>query len=136
MFFPSPVMPAKIIEMARCCTKVTHLSLPKYTQLGIDHLEEIVDTMPHLHQLEVFTSRNLILNPHTGPEDSRFMEKLLKITAADIKQLNVLIDDYYINPGYVLRIIQEWVDQGNSLPTIINIFADNIINTPVLLYVF
>ena len=34
IFFPAHVTPIVLLEMAQCCTKVTHLSLPKYTQLS------------------------------------------------------------------------------------------------------
>ena len=54
IFFPAHVTPVKILEMAHCCTKVTHLSLPRNTQLSLDHLEEIVHAMAQLQELDIF----------------------------------------------------------------------------------
>ena len=44
IYFPGHVTPTRILEMARYCKKVTHLSLPKGTQLTLDHLQEIIYT--------------------------------------------------------------------------------------------
>ena len=41
IYFPDHVTPARILEMAHYCVKVTHLSLPQDTQLAFDHLEQI-----------------------------------------------------------------------------------------------
>ena len=54
IFFPAHVTLANILEMVQYCTKVTHLSLPR--NLRLDHLEEIVHTMKHLQQLDVFVN--------------------------------------------------------------------------------
>ena len=56
IFFPAHVTPVNILEMTHYCPKVTHLSLPRYTQLSLDHLKEILHIMTHLEQLDVFTS--------------------------------------------------------------------------------
>ena len=42
IYFPGHVTPTRILEMARYCKKITHLSLPKFTQLTLDHLQEIM----------------------------------------------------------------------------------------------
>ena len=52
ILFSAHVTPVNILEMMHYCPKVTHLSLPRYTQLSLDHLEDIVHTMTHLEQLD------------------------------------------------------------------------------------
>ena len=54
IFFPAHVKSVNTLKMARYCTKVTHLSLPR--NLSLDHLEEIIHTMKHLQQLDVFVN--------------------------------------------------------------------------------
>ena len=70
VFFPAHLTSANILEMAQCCTKVTHLSLPR--NLSLDHLEEIVHTMKHLQQLDVSVN-------------GAHMESRLLATAAGVK---------------------------------------------------
>ena len=76
LFFPAHVTPVNTLEIVHHCPKVTHLSLPRNTQLSLDHLEEIVHTMTHLEQLDMFTS---IIK-----KDSSYhvIEQLLKVTAS------------------------------------------------------
>ena len=85
IFFPAHVTPANILEMVQHCTKVTHLSLPR--NLGLDHLVEIIDTMKHLQQLDVFV------------KEAHHMESLLE------------------------KIKQQGNSQGNSLPSVINVYV-------------
>ena len=54
IFFPAHLTSANILEMTQCCTKVTHMSLPR--NLSLDYLEDIVHTMKHLQQLDVFAN--------------------------------------------------------------------------------
>ena len=58
IYFPGHVTPTRILEMARYCKKITYLSLPKGTQLTLDHLQEITYTMSHLEQLDLFAYCN------------------------------------------------------------------------------
>ena len=53
IFFPAHVTSTDIMEMVQCCRKLTHLSLPKGTQLNLDHVEDIVHTLTHLQELDV-----------------------------------------------------------------------------------
>ena len=59
IIFPAHVTPANILEMACYCAKVTHLSLPRNTQLTLDDLKEIVHIMTHLQHLDMFIGRIL-----------------------------------------------------------------------------
>ena len=60
IFFPNHVTQTKILEMLCYCTKVTHLCLTEKCQLSLDHTREIVCTMIHLHQLDIFADRNFV----------------------------------------------------------------------------
>ena len=85
LFFPAHVTPANTLEIVHHCPKVTHLILPRNTQLNLDHLEEIVHTMTHLEQLDMFTS---IIK-----KDSSYhvIEQLLKVTA-NVRKLILKLD--------------------------------------------
>ena len=91
IFFPAHLTPANVLELVHCCPKVAHLSLPRNTQLSLDHLEEIVHTMTHLEQLDVFTS---IIKYHP-------FKRLLEVSAASVKNLilkkmiNIIYFIYY-----------------------------------------
>ena len=86
---PAHVTPADLLGMMHYCLKVTHLSLPRYTQLSLDQLEEILRTMTHLEQLEVFISS---INCRLSYYRSIIYEKLLKVTTASIKNLTLKFD--------------------------------------------
>ena len=55
LHLPDYVTPTRVLEMAHYCTKVTHLILPRYTQLSLGDVEEIVCTMTHLQLLDLFS---------------------------------------------------------------------------------
>ena len=130
IFFPAHVTPTNVLEMARCCTKVTHVSLSRNTQLNLDHLEEILHTMTHLEQLDVFTSdikcEQLPWNHHKD------IERLLKVAATGIKKLVLRIDQsghHHIDQLHlcmptrsVLMAFEELLKEGHALPSISNIF--------------
>ena len=111
IFFPAHITSANILEMAQCCTKVTHLSLPR--NFSLDHLEEIVHTMKHLQQLDVSVKK-------------AHMESRLLATAAGVKKLTLR----YENMGGALESLLEGIkQQGTSLPSVIN-FYDYLIYSP------
>ena len=108
IFFPFHVKSANTLKMAQYCTKVTHLSLPR--DLSLDHLEEILHTMKHLQQLDVFVN-------------IAHMESRLLATAAGVKQLILR----YENTAFGLESLLEGIkQQGHSLPSVINVYVDSI----------
>ena len=108
IFFPAHLTSANILEMAQCCTKVTHLSLPR--NLSLDHLEEIVHTMKHLQQLDVFVN-------------GAHMESRLLATAAGVKKLTISFDDEVDNLGSLKTLLEGIKQQGDSFPSVINIYV-------------
>ena len=70
--------------------------------------------MTHLEQLEMSLSRSLI--PIRRDIDTGGM--LLVATAAGVKELKIPCMD-----SRFATIIREWADQGNPLPSVINILA-------------
>ena len=125
IFFPAHVTPANILEMTHYCPKVTYLSLPRYTQLSLDHLEEIVHTMTHLEQLDVFTSSIKCGYP-SSHED--VIEQLLEVITASIKKLVIKIDLSYckgISTVYiVLNVFKKLLkNTDHPLPSVINILT-------------
>ena len=120
IFFPAHVTPVNILEMTHYCPKVTHLSLPRYTQLSMDHLEEIVHTMTHLEQLDVFTS-SIKYDP-SFQED--VIEQLLEVTTVSVKKLVIKIDSSYcLDTVYiVLDALKKLLKNAyHPLPSVINI---------------
>ena len=136
LFFPVHVAPAKIMEMIHYCTKATHLSLPEYTQLSLDQLDEIVHTMTHLKQLDVHASGTFIHVDHYGgyesikaliqidilADDRKCIEELLKVTENSVRELNLRVKSQHFE--YVLVNIRKWANKGYLLPSAINIFTD------------
>ena len=132
IFFPAHVAVTKILEMVQCCTKLQHLCLPEGFQLLLDDLREIVQTLTHLQQLDVFIQGNF-LGRHLGiypprfcwrrvirwPEDD-YVAELLEIASDRIRELN-LHTNYY---GFEVFIenIEEWANRGYPLPSAINIY--------------
>ena len=123
IFFPAHLTPANILEMAHCYPKVAHLSLPRNTQLSLDHLEEIVHTMTHLEQLDVFTS---IMK-------YRPLKKLLEISAASVTNL-ILKNDWY-NISHILQVLEGLFKKGHPLPSVINllIYEDDVVASSSIL---
>ena len=121
MFFPTHVTPTKILEMARYCTRVTHLSLPRGCQLSLDHLEEIINIMTHLIQLDVFTDGNFIQQDVLPTENYKLVEGVLKVTAASVKELNLRP---YSNGQLtsIIASIERRAKRGHPLPSVINIY--------------
>ena len=121
IFFPAHVTPANILEMTRYCPKMTHLSLPRYTQLSLDHLEDIVHTMTHLEQLDVFTSSIKCGYPSSRKD---VIKQLLKVTTASVKKLVIKIDLLYCRDTvHVLLDAFEKLlkNADHPLPSVINI---------------
>ena len=114
--FPNHLTPARILEIAHYCVKVTHLSLSEGTQLALHHLEEIMHTMTQLQQLEVLAFRNFIQRENP----SGFIERLLKVTAGSVKELKLRIY-YTFQLMEIIASIQEWANQGYPLPSVITI---------------
>ena len=85
IFFPAHVTPVNILVMTHYCPKVTHLSLPRYTQLSLDHLKEILHIMTHLEQLDVFTSSIKCSYP-SSHED--VIEQLLEVYYSQYKEIS------------------------------------------------
>ena len=130
LFLPVYVTPANPLEMIQYCPKVTHLSLPRYTQLNLDHLEEIVHTMTHLEQLDVFSSSIKCDLSHLY---EKRIEKLLKITTASIKNLTIKFDwdereyqfDYFKSVEIIVYTLYKSLKNNRPLPSIINLFICN-----------
>ena len=124
IFFPAHLTPANVLEMLHCCPKVAHLSLPRNTQLSLDHLEEIVDTMTHLEQLDVFT--NII----EGKSMEFYFFKLFEVTSS-VKKLNLKIDWFIGNISETLCILEELLMNGDPLPSVINLlmYEDDVIRS-------
>ena len=138
IFFPVQVTPTRILEMAHYCTKVTHLRLPEYTQLCLEHLEKVVHTMAHLKQLDVFATGTFIHLDLDGGyksvealiqniliesiDNRKCIEGLLKLTATGVRELNLRVKSQHFE--YVLANIGKWANKGNPLPSTINIFTD------------
>ena len=119
IFFPSHLTPANVLEMVQCCPKVAHLSLPRHTQLSLDHLEEIVHTMTHLEQLDVFTS---IIKYHPS---YHVIKKLLEVTTASVRKLILKLDwpNWYVVEK-LLCILVDLLKNGQPLPSVINLLID------------
>ena len=127
IFFPAHVAATKILEMVHWCTKLQHVCLPEGCQLFLDDLRDIVQTLTHLQQLDVFIQGNFLQEyppmfcwrqEIEWPEDD-YIEGLLEVTAARIRKLN-LHTNYY---GFEVLIanIARWAYKGYSLPLAINI---------------
>ena len=128
--FPKHLTPAWILEIARYCVKVTHLSLSEGTQLALHHLEEIMYTMKQLQQLDVLAYGNFIQRENHG-----YIERLLKITAGSVKELKLRVCNQYQSMK-IIGSIQKWVNQGYSLPSVINIYSKLEFNTTFELFKF
>ena len=119
IFFPAHVTPVNILMMTHYCPKVTHLSLPRCTQLSLDHLDDIVHTMTHLEQLDVFTSSIKCGYP-SSHED--VIKQLLVVTTFSVKKLVIKIDLSCQSICTVLDILKELLKNADHpLPSIINI---------------
>ena len=126
--FPVHVTPANLLEMMHYCPKVTHLSLPRYTQLSLDHLEEIVHTMTHLEQLDVFNSS---IKCDLSCHESIFINyiHLLEVTTANVKNLILKFDwdegenclNYFRCIEDVMYALKESIQNNHPLPSIINL---------------
>ena len=129
IFFPAHLAQKKILEMAHCCTQVTHLSLPKDTKLSLDGLRKIVHAMKCLLQLDVFTEGNFTQRDKSEQnqvvDQLKTIIELLKISANSVKELNLHVDCHEdFNKRLfrnIKRIVKELIDQGCHLP-IINIY--------------
>ena len=119
IFFPAHLTVKIVRELASHCTQVTHLSLPRDTQLTLDDLEKVVRTMTCLHQLDVFTEGNFIQKDESWC-NGLHIKGLLKITATSVKELNLRVTQF---PFVVKKSIEELALQGNTLSNI-NIFGD------------
>ena len=118
IFFPAHLTVKIVRELASHCTQVTHLSLPRDTQLTLYDLEEVIRTMMCLHQLDVFTEGNFIQKDESWC-NGLHIKGLLKITATSVKELNLHVTQF---PWVVKKSIKELAWRGNTLPNI-NIFG-------------
>ena len=127
IFFHAHVTLVNILEMIHYCPKVTHLGLPRKTHLSPDNLKEIVYTMTHLEQLDVFTSSiRCGLSHH---ESINNFKQLFKITTGRVKNLTLKFDwdegenycDYVDSFEYVVYILITLLENNHPLPSIINL---------------
>ena len=121
ILFPSHVCVAPILEMGRCCTKVMHLSLSK-TQLTLDHLEEILCILTHLQQLDLCIDGSFMECTTYSVYDDKFLEGLFKITAGRVRKLKLQINKYKNSVNTIAKL-RKWVNEGNPLPSIIDILT-------------
>ena len=125
IFFPAHLTPTNILEMVHCCSKITHLSLPRHTQLSLDHLEEIVHTMTHLEQLDMFTSSikwgfGVICNP-----SYHVYKQLLEVTTGSVRKLIIKLDCNWPHMSVnFLCTLEELLKNGHPLPSVINLLID------------
>ena len=125
IFFPAHLTVKLVRKLASHCTQVTHLSLPRDTQVTLDDLEKLVRTMIHLHQLDVFAEGKFIQKDEvvsiTGYRSwHEHIKGLLKVTATSVKELNLRV----IKLSWAVReSIMELASQSHTLP-IINIFGN------------
>ena len=125
--FPVHVTPANLLEMMHNCSKVTHLSLPRYTQLSLDHLEEIVHTLTHLEQLDVFISS--IKYGLSRRERYINYKQLLEVTTTSVNNLTLKIDwdegEDYFNYAWSIEevsyTLEHLIRNNHPLPSIINL---------------
>ena len=127
IFFPVHVTPANLLEMMHCCPKVTHISLPRYTQLSLDYLEEIVHTMTYLEQLDVFISS---IKYGLSPRECYINYKqLLEVTTTSVNNLTLKFDwdegedcfNYAWSIEEVLYTLEDSIRNNHPLPSIINL---------------
>ena len=124
IFFPAHLTVNIVCELASHCTQVTHLSLPRDTQLTLDDLEKVVHTMTCLHQLDVFAAGKFIQkDKSTGNEH---IKGLLKITATSVKELKLRVTQFS-RTRQVINCIKKLASQGCTLP-IIYIFDGAVFN--------
>ena len=127
IFFPAHLAQTKILEMAKYCTQVTHLSLPRDTKLSLDDLRKIVHAMKCLFRLDVFAAGNFIQRDESVKHQvtSQRIIGLLEISSSRVKELNLHVnghEDYY--EYLITSSIKQLVDQGCHLPTI-NIYESS-----------
>ena len=114
IYFPAHVTLKNILKMVQCCTKVTHLSLPR--NLSPDHLEEIVHAMKHLQQLDMFVNE-------------KNMESRILATTAGMKKLTLRYEDwkYQSLQMYITNSLGNLMEgirqQGKNLPSLINVYV-------------
>ena len=141
IFLSSHMTPEIVLEMARCCVNVTHLSLPRSTQLYLDHLEELVRVITGLQQLVMFTGD---IKCQFQPEQShsKLIKRFIRFTAVScsVKKLTLRIDRSsrqkdvnelkLCDPIAVIRVLEELANEGLTLPPVINLLInDDYVNT-------
>ena len=117
IFFPAHLTPANVLELVHCCPKVAHLSLPRNTQLNLDHLEEIVHTMTHLEQLDVFTS--IMKYPSYC-----VIKKLMEVTTGRVRKLILKFEWPHHHIREFLYTLENLLKNGHPLPSVINLLID------------
>ena len=104
-FFPVHVTSADILEMAQCCTKVTHLSLPR--NLSLDHLEAIVNETPAAAGCVCQWTKCKIFSYYNWDEKT-----------------NIKVYDYPVyNFNFLISLLEGIKQHRNSLPSVINIYV-------------
>ena len=114
--------PMNVLEMGRCCTKVMHLSLSKTAQLSVDHLEEILCILTHLQQLDLCIDGSFMECTQYSVHNDEFLEGLFKVTAGRVRKLKLQINNYE-NSVHTVAKLKKWANEGNPLPSIIDILA-------------
>lgn len=112
--------------MVHYCTEVTCLILPKDSQLSLDDLEEIIHTMTHLQELDMFADGFIQVDrwPFGIYDD------LLEVTGASVKELTLRVD----YQRTLLDTIVRWAGEDNPLPSVVNIFAKNDVTNQLLIF--
>lgn len=126
IFFPAHVIPPKVLEMVHYCAEVTCLILPKDSQLYLDDLEEIIHTMTHLQELDMFADGFVQVDrwPFGIYDD------LLEVTGASVKELTLRVD----YQRTLLDTIVSWAGEDSPLPSVVNIFAKNDVTNQLLIF--
>ena len=127
IFFPAHVPATKILEIVHFCTKLQHLCLPEGCQLFLDDLREIVQTLTHLQQLDMFTDWQF-LDKDPGHEfgwkampwtEDDYIE-LLEITSTRIRKLNLHMNYFEDCEASIAK----WAMKDCALPLLINFQND------------
>ena len=121
IFFPAHLTVKLVHKLASHCTQVTHLSLPRDTQVTLNDLEKLVRTMTCLHQLDVFVDELPSITRYRAWDEH--IKGLLKITATKVKELKLRVIKF---SWAVEKSIKELASKGYTLP-IINIFGNGIV---------
>ena len=117
MYFDKRYTSAYILEEVHYCPNLEHVILTRNIQLSLDHLEEIVHTLPHLEELDVFAS-----SIKWDPSYHVHVIKLLEATAS-VRRLLLKLDwPFYSVVREFLCTLEILLKKGHPLPSVINLF--------------